>query len=112
MYQLTTALHRLYDLWWSSLTVVKRRKFTTIRITSTDRSSSIPPNQAPYNFGISVDWMEKYGQKYMDLIGDWGTFEDPNGFGTKAHHLPVLGGDGSLEDYIDLDGGAGVASEN
>jgi len=70
----------------------------------------IPPNQAPYNFGISVDWMENHGQKYADLIGDWGTFEDPDGFGTKARQLPVLSGDNSVEDYID--GGAGVGSED
>ena len=54
--------------------------------------------------------MEKYGQKYADLISDWGTFEDPDGFGTKARQLPVLSEDGSVEDYID--GGAGVAREN
>ena len=110
--QLTTVLHRLHDLWWSSLTIMKRRKFATIRITSTDQSSPIPPAQAPYNFGISPEWMTKYGETYKDQLGDWGTFEDLDGFGTKALHSPMLTGEGSMEEYVDLNGGVSAGDRD
>jgi len=46
--------------------------------------------------------MAEYGKTYEDLIGDWGTFGDLDGFGTKARESPMLGGD----EFVDFDGGA------
>jgi len=46
--------------------------------------------------------MAKYRKTYEDLIDDWGTFGDHDGFGTKAWELPVLGGD----EFINFDRGA------
>lgn len=82
--QLTDVFVALEAIWWSSLSVKERQKFVTIKVSSTARSSSIPPGKAPYNFGINQEWMHQHKDEYTDLLLDWGQYPDPPGFGEST----------------------------
>ena len=84
--QLSNVFHELYKMWLESLSTKKRESIRTIRVT-TERKSGIPPLVAPFNFGIDQDWLEDEGPGDAKLIEDWGTYEDPEGFGTKKRPM-------------------------
>jgi hypothetical protein len=50
--------------------------------------------------------MTRYGKTYEDLISDWGTFDDLDGFGTKARESPMLVGD----EFVDFDRGTAAGT--
>jgi hypothetical protein len=50
--------------------------------------------------------MAEYRKTYGDLIGDWVTFGDLDGFGTEARESPMLGGD----EFVDFDRGAAAGA--
>jgi hypothetical protein len=57
-----------------------REKISSIRINSTSRSSSKPPLETPYNFGIDRDWLEREKNNFTGVLHDWGTYPGPPGF--------------------------------
>lgn len=77
-------LRELESIWWSSLSAAQRQKFAVNKISSTNRSSHVPPTKAPYNFGICKEWQEVWGGEYEDLLLDWGQYPDPPGFGENV----------------------------
>lgn len=82
--QLSAVFRELERIWWASLTTAKRKRYNTIKVISTHRSSPDPPSKAPYNFGICANWYDKYKDTYADWISDWFTYEDIDGFGSKV----------------------------
>ncbi|KAF7973731.1 hypothetical protein HWV62_14298 [Athelia sp. TMB] len=95
--ELTRVFVELESIWWSSLSVKERKKFVTIKVSTTGRSSSIPPAKAPYNFGICQEWLDQHKDEYTDMILDWGEYPDPPGFGTSAEELTAAEA-GEVED--------------
>ncbi|KAH9939993.1 hypothetical protein B0H21DRAFT_872219 [Amylocystis lapponica] len=89
----TAILHELWDIHWDSLTV-KQRKEYHVRVTSTGRSTNMPPPEVPYNFGINKTWFEEHKAQYADYLRDWYQFPDPPGFGSN-HTNPDSEGSGS-----------------
>lgn len=96
MHQLGEVFLELEVIWWSSLSATQQKKFTTFKVTSTARSSPVPPTKAPYNFGIRQQWMDQHGEEYSELLADWGQYPDPPGFGSNAE-ASVIGGGGNDE---------------
>lgn len=68
----------------------------TMRIRDTARSSGDKiPQVAPYNFGINVEWYERYKVTHGQWIRDRFQHPDPPGFGTnKDTGLPPHALDG------------------
>ncbi|KAH9918339.1 hypothetical protein B0H21DRAFT_713139 [Amylocystis lapponica] len=76
------------------LLTVKQRKEYHVRVTSTGRSTNMPPPEVPYNFGINKTWFEEHKAQYADYLRDWYQFPDPPGFGSN-HTNPDSEGSGS-----------------
>lgn len=87
-HQLSAVFRELERIWWASLAASKRKRYGTIKVISTNRSSPEPPSKAPYNFGISADWYNKHKESYADWISDWYQYDDIEGFGSKTTQLP------------------------
>jgi hypothetical protein len=73
----------LHQLWRNSLTTKQKEAIRAIRVTGSGRQTSQPPLVAPFNFGIDADWWADESQRFTALVGDWGKFEDPVGFGSR-----------------------------
>ncbi|KAJ7861569.1 hypothetical protein B0H14DRAFT_3617002 [Mycena olivaceomarginata] len=73
-------IHDLEEFWFSGTNESNLRKY--IRV-SLGRLSHRIPIYAPYNFGISDDWLaEKRGTpEYEQLLDDWGTHGEPDDCG-------------------------------
>ena len=84
--KLTRILHKLEKFWWDALTNKEREAVNIFRV-GTERSTSKPPLVAPYNFGIDLEWWKaaKESGDWENVIGDWGKYADPQGFGENRY---------------------------
>jgi hypothetical protein len=78
--QLGAIFHDLHDIWWNSLKSRQKEKHQAWIVNTTGRSSSAPPIDAPYDFGINREWWTTAQEKYSDVLGDWYTYGNPEGF--------------------------------
>ncbi|KAI0717702.1 hypothetical protein C8T65DRAFT_707075 [Cerioporus squamosus] len=83
--KLTRLLRRLYDIWWDTLSKKAVRAMGE-RVRNTGRSSDTVPLTAPFNFGISHAWFERFKDQvtHHRFLKDWFTYTDPPGFGESA----------------------------
>ncbi|KAJ7751790.1 hypothetical protein DFH07DRAFT_960848 [Mycena maculata] len=100
--ELSGALQELSAIAFGFLTQNEKKKIQYIRVRDTGRASSRIPEIAPYNFGINPAWLEANKEKpeYVHLLVDWGTYKDPEGFGTNKRVIEenVVEGDPDLDD--------------
>ncbi|EIW65148.1 uncharacterized protein TRAVEDRAFT_16968 [Trametes versicolor FP-101664 SS1] len=75
----------LREMYAESLTA-KQAQTSKFRVRNLGRSSDTPPAVAPYNFGINMEWLDAHKDMdtYHALLHDWGTYEDPVGFGSSS----------------------------
>ncbi|KIJ57839.1 hypothetical protein HYDPIDRAFT_171516 [Hydnomerulius pinastri MD-312] len=85
--ELGNILHDLHKLWRESLANKKRKRFHAIRVSDTGRQSGRIPDYTPYNFGINQEWLDanQHKHEYQDLLKDWGSWGDPEGWGSRKH---------------------------
>ncbi|KAJ7794261.1 hypothetical protein B0H14DRAFT_3497176 [Mycena olivaceomarginata] len=77
-------LHDMQSMWDDSLTAKQRTNFKFLRVRDTHRVSLRVPTIAPFDFGISFNWLDRY-QDDADvgpLLIDWNTHGNPQGFET------------------------------
>ena len=74
-------MHELHDIWWNNRSIREKEKINAIIIESTTRSTSVPPLQAPYDFGINPEWWNTAKDKYPEYVKDWYKYGNPEGFG-------------------------------
>ncbi|KIJ13115.1 hypothetical protein PAXINDRAFT_14174 [Paxillus involutus ATCC 200175] len=86
----------LRAFWWSGLSVKQKQQFPT-RVEGTSRLPPRIPIVAPYNFGVNTAWLSTTikEERYKTLLEDWGTYGDPEGFGSNSVACPVEGLGGS-----------------
>jgi hypothetical protein len=96
-------LHKLRKIWWESLSIKEKETISSTPVYGTGRSTSVPPLQAPYDFGIDKTWWALFKHKYPEHVKDWFTYGNPEGF-----HDEEMGEDGVNEDG---EGGYGSAAE-
>lgn len=79
----------------------------TFRVRCSGRGSDEPPDVAPYNFGINQPWYGAHKDKdtHRIALSDWGSYDDPEGFGTATN--TEEGGPTSLSNG-DIQAGDGV----
>ncbi|KAF8194886.1 hypothetical protein K438DRAFT_1484883, partial [Mycena galopus ATCC 62051] len=73
--------HAIHKMWFSTLTKREKNAIVYIRVRGTGRSSSRIPELAPWDFGISVPWLEKARALPQNkvLLVDWNTYGNPAG---------------------------------
>ncbi|KAJ7312543.1 hypothetical protein DFH08DRAFT_973335 [Mycena albidolilacea] len=77
-------LHELSEMAFKLLPIHDKKKIHYVCV-RTGRVSARIPDDAPYNFGINQLWLDanKNHPDRVHLLSDWGTYEDPEGFGTN-----------------------------
>ncbi|KAJ7939165.1 hypothetical protein B0H13DRAFT_1850900 [Mycena leptocephala] len=68
--------------WYKSLSARERNAIKYIRVRGTHQSSARIPDYTPWDFGISIPWLEE-NQKLPEnevLLADWNTCGNPAGF--------------------------------
>ncbi|KAF7372889.1 hypothetical protein MSAN_00495100 [Mycena sanguinolenta] len=75
-------LHDMLSMWDASLTTKERANIRYLRVRGTHRLSIGVPTLAPYDFGISLDWLKQHQDDPLDgrLLNDWNTHGNPDGF--------------------------------
>jgi hypothetical protein len=79
--KLTEIMHELHGMWWANRSIREKEKINAIIINTTSRSTSVPPLQAPYDFGIDQEWWKTAKEKYPEHVKDWYTYGNPAEFG-------------------------------
>jgi hypothetical protein len=82
--QMSQPLHELSEMAFKLLPIRDKKKIHYVRV-RTGRVSARIPDDAPYNFGINQLWLDanKNHPDRVHLLSDWGTYQDPEGFGTN-----------------------------
>ncbi|KAJ6490143.1 hypothetical protein C8R45DRAFT_803693, partial [Mycena sanguinolenta] len=75
-------LHDMLSMWDASLTPKERANMKYLRMRGTHRLSSRVPTIAPYDFGISLDWLKQHQDDTLHgpLLRDWNTYGKTDGF--------------------------------
>jgi hypothetical protein len=101
--QMAQTLHELSEM-ASKLPIRNKKKIHYVRV-RTGRVSARIPDDAPFNFGINQLWLNanKNHPSHGHLLSDWGTYPDPEGFGTNKRSteetvLEHVGGNLDLEE--------------
>ncbi|KAJ7305472.1 hypothetical protein DFH08DRAFT_623170, partial [Mycena albidolilacea] len=78
---LSNLLHALQKFWFSSLTAREQASLKYIRARGTGRSSPRIPDYSPWNFGISIPWLEanRLVPENTITLADWNTHGNPPG---------------------------------
>ncbi|KAM5535245.1 hypothetical protein V8D89_011051 [Ganoderma adspersum] len=71
--ELSNVFHKLWDLFWASRTMKSARNMI--------------PSYAPYNFGINVEWYERFKVTHRQWMQDWFEHPDPAGFGSNRQQV-------------------------
>ncbi|KAJ6564364.1 hypothetical protein B0H19DRAFT_1285779, partial [Mycena capillaripes] len=81
-------LHDMLSMWDVSLKPKERANIRYIRVRGTNRVSHRVPTIAPYDFGISLDWLEQHQDDALagPLLKDWNNYGNPDGFETWKLH--------------------------
>ena len=74
----------LDDIWKEELSEQDKKRIRAKVVRNTDRTSTRPPSNAPYDFGIDRTWYEAHKSEYQIMVQDYFTYGDPTGFGTEA----------------------------
>ncbi|KAJ7301350.1 hypothetical protein DFH08DRAFT_993820 [Mycena albidolilacea] len=101
--EMSQALHELSEM-ALKLPIRNKKKIHYVRV-HTGRVSARIPDDAPFNFGINQLWLDanKNHLNHCHLLSDWGTYPDPEGFGTNKRSteetvLKHVGGNLDLEE--------------
>ncbi|KAF8584206.1 hypothetical protein K439DRAFT_1616909 [Ramaria rubella] len=76
----TEVLHELSHIYRETLTPAKRRSTKYCRVYDSNRRLDKPALTVPFDFMINMDWWESAKEKYGDVIKEWMTYGDPEGF--------------------------------
>ena len=65
----------------------KQVQCMVFRVRDSGRTSDKVPALAPYDFGINQDWYDRFKNEptHQHILGDWGTYGDPEGFGSNTN---------------------------
>ncbi|KAK7059312.1 hypothetical protein R3P38DRAFT_959755 [Favolaschia claudopus] len=74
--------HAMHALWFDSLSAREKNSIRYIRVRGSGRTSRRIPEVAPWNFGISVPWLEtnRLLDENQETLHDWNTYGNPPGF--------------------------------
>lgn len=74
-FQYSNLIHDLEDTWFREFNKTSQ-KYVRVRL---GRPSNRIPIYAPYNFGISTEWLAENADRpgTRDLVKGWGTFSEP-----------------------------------
>ncbi|KAJ7927124.1 hypothetical protein B0H13DRAFT_2312912 [Mycena leptocephala] len=91
--EMAAALHEMATIAFDDLTPRQRNTFKFRRVRNTGRRPTCIPDRAPYNFGINGAWFDKNKDHpdYRELLVDWNTYPDPQGFGMNKHAVGEAG---------------------
>lgn len=78
--------HALQQFWVSKLSAREKNTIKYIRVRGTGRSSSRIPDIAPWDFAISIPWLEESRllPENVTLLADWNTYGNPSRFDAAA----------------------------
>ncbi|KAF7367178.1 hypothetical protein MSAN_00977700 [Mycena sanguinolenta] len=74
--------HALHVKWFNSLSAREKNCIKFIRVRDTHRSQRRIPDYTPWDFGISIPWLDENKKlpENEGLLHDWGTYGNPSGF--------------------------------
>jgi hypothetical protein len=101
-------LHELAQIAFNLLPAKDKKNIRYERVRGTGRVSSRVPTIAPYNFGINKTWLEMYKDdpEYKHLLADWGSYDDPVGFGTNKEMANAEAGSTDHNSDADIESNA------
>ncbi|KAJ7449386.1 hypothetical protein B0H11DRAFT_1928731 [Mycena galericulata] len=89
--ELSAPLHEMSVIAFNLLSPTEKKKLKSTRVRNTGRASPRIPEVAPYNFGINQTWLaaNKKDSINRNLLVDWNTYADPEGFGANKQVAEV-----------------------
>ena len=65
---------------WDSLTEKERNRNRPVLFRDTGRVSTYPPDAAPFDFGIDIEWYENHKDQFREILDDYFTYGNPDGY--------------------------------
>ncbi|KAJ7923895.1 hypothetical protein B0H13DRAFT_2399714 [Mycena leptocephala] len=113
--ELTEISHTMQSMYHDKLTTREIGNIKYTRVTDTSRTSPRIPLVTPWDFGISRTWLDEQrtDPKVSPLVVDWGTYGNPQGFGSQGAegNETVAGGETVVDPRFDFDGLDGDANQ-